>query len=187
MGSGTGRGCCRLCGEAGGGKGQEVLLEAFAHCQSHFPALPLVLALVGDGPTRAALEAQANSMGIQDRVRFAGFRNDIPLVMAALDIVTVPSTLTELLPLAAMEAMAAGRPVIASRTGGASEIIADGSMGLLVPPGNVEALSDALQCLSADTDLRQQMGGEGAKRVQRQFALPRLLDETEALYRRLLA
>ena len=168
------------------GKGQEVLMEAFARCRARFPEMPLGLALVGDGPKRPELEALANSLGIKDRVQFAGFRNDIPLAMAALDIVTVPSTLTELLPLSVMEGMAAGRPVIASHMSGVSEIITNGITGLLVPPGNGEALGDALQCLLSDARLRRRIAGEGAKRVQRQFALPRLLDETEALYAGLL-
>jgi len=170
-----------------GGKGQEVLLEAFARCRARFPDVPVALVFVGDGPKRAELEAQAASPGIRDGVRFAGFRDDIPLVFAALNIVVVPSTLTELLPLSVMEGMAAGRPVIASCTGGASEIITDDNTGLLVSPGDVDALENALLCLSSDAGLRQWMGMEGRKRVQRQFALPRLLEETEALYRRLLA
>ena len=170
-----------------GGKGQEILLEAFARCRARYTDKPMVLVLIGDGPKQEALEAQANTLGIRDGVRFAGFRSDIPLVLAALDIVVVPSTLTELLPLSVMEGMAAGRPVIASRTGGASEIIRNGETGLLVAPGDVAALEIALTCLLSNAALRQWMGLEGQKRVQSQFALPRLLDETEALYKQLIA
>ena len=169
------------------GKGQEVLLEAFAQCRARYDNLPLALVLVGDGPKRAELEAQAQQLGIANGTRFVGFRSDIPLVLAALDVVTVPSTGTELLPLSVMEAMAAGCAVIASHNGGASEIITNPDMGLLVPPGDIGALRDALHCLAADADLRRHMGRAGAARAQSQFALPRLLDQTEFLYARLLA
>ena len=166
------------------GKGQDVLLEAAARCRAR--RLPLRLILVGSGPQKTALQMLARQLGLSAYVHFADFQEDIPRILAALDIVAVPSTVEELLPLVILEALAARRPVVASQVGGVSEIIADNSVGLLVPPGNVEALANALCCLASDADLRQKLGNSGANRVQTCFALPRLLQDTQNLYSQLL-
>lgn len=166
------------------GKGHNTLLDAFARCMSSDG--PHNLVLVGEGPERGALEAQAGRLGIRQNVYFVGYSDDIAAVLATLDIVVTPSTLAGLLPLSVMEAMAAARPVIAAHIGGVPEIISDARLGWLVPPGDVGALADALCDLSASSELRRQMGSAGAAHVQAHFALPRLLDETEALYTSLL-
>lgn len=166
------------------GKGQELLLEAVARCRAR--SLPLRLILVGSGPQKTALQMQAQRLGLTSRVHFADFQEEVPRILGALDIVAVPSTSEELLPLVILEALAARRAVVASQVGGVSEILADNSMGILIPPGNIEALANALCCLTSDADLRRRLGNAGANRVQTHFALPRLLQDTQDLYTRLL-
>ena len=170
------------------GKGQEILIDAFAKVaaseKSDQPGCRLIL--IGDGPERSALETQAARRGLADRVCFAGFLEDIPFVLSALDIVVVPSTTTELMPLAVMEAMAAGKAVIAANVGGVPEIISDASLGRLTPPGDTEALAAALNSLMEDAPLRWQLGTAAKAHVHVHFSFARLLDDTEALYSELM-
>ena len=102
-----------------------------------------------------------------------------------MDIVVVPSTTPELLPLALMEAMASGRPVLATRVGGIAEIVEEARMGCLLSPGDAGALADALRLLADCADARLQRGEAANACVQSRFALPRMLDETQQLYERL--
>lgn len=171
-----------------GGKGQEILLRAFdphllASRTLFSESPPVRLVLVGDGPERADLESMATTLNITDRVHFAGFRSDIPSVLAALDIVVVPSTAAELFPLSVLEAMATGRPVVASQVGGVPEIVSEPRLGRLVPSADPISLATTLSTLVNDTDLRQSMGIAAANHIQSHFTLPRFLDETEAIYR----
>ena len=125
-------------------KGQRWLIEALTLLRQHLPAAHLLL--VGDGPDRAALEQLAAARGQQPYVHFLGARADAPAILAASDMVAVPS-LAEGLPLAPLEALALGRPVVATRVGGLPEIITHGTTGLLVPPAAPEALASALLTL----------------------------------------
>src|SRR5207247_1768501 len=119
-------------------KGQNVLLQALPSVLAAFPQAACVLA--GEGPARAALEAEARRLGIGDRVVFLGLRRDVPMVLAALDLFVQPS-IYEGFGLSLLEAMAAGLPVVASRVGGIPELIEDGRTGLLVPPQDSMALA----------------------------------------------
>ena len=166
------------------GKGQETLIEALAILRGR--GRRFRLALIGDGLLRGALEAQSARLGVADAVCFAGFRDDIARVLRALDVVAVPSTLAELLPLSVMEAMAARRPVVAANAGGVPEIITDTGCGCLIPPGDANALADALETLAGDPALRARIGNAGAERIRGLFAMPRMIDETAALYERLV-
>ncbi len=165
------------------GKGHAVLLEAFARLGDVLPSP--TLHIIGAGPERVALSAQAERLGLGERVRFLGFRSDVPQVMATLDVFVLASTHTEVLPLVVMEAMAAGRAVIATSVGGVPEIVEDGQSGLLVPPGDTDALATALHWLIADKDQRVALGAAARERVRQQFTLPRMIGETEQVYRRL--
>lgn len=165
------------------GKGQATLLQALSLCRGEAQSLRLIL--VGTGPLQSALQAQAKNLGIADRVHFAGFCRDVPQALAALDIVVVPSTAMELLPLALMEAMASARPVLATRVGGIIEIVDEARMGCLLPPGDAVALAVALRLLAASAEMRSRLGKAAAVRAQSRFALPRMLSETEHLYERL--
>lgn len=165
------------------GKGHGVLLEAVSRLNGG-PTGPRLL-IVGDGPEQEPLDAHAGRVGVSDRVLFAGFRTDVPAVLSALDVVVLASTHTEVLPLSVMEAMAAGRAVVATSVGGVPEIVEDGRSGLLVPPGDADALATALRRLIADPALRAELGRAAALRVQQQFTLPRMVAEMERVYLRL--
>ncbi len=163
-------------------KNVAALLAAMKQVKERFPAARLVV--VGDGELRSALEAQAQALGLQSSVIFAGQRTDVPEILAALDAFTLPS-LWEGLPNAALEAMAAGLPVIATRVGGVPEVVVDEVTGLLVPPGDSNALAEAIVRLLQDPDGRQAMGQAGRERVRAHFSVERMVRETEALYEEL--
>lgn len=174
-----------IVGRLVGGKGHACFLEAAARFSAASP-LPAKFLIVGDGPERPTLEALAGRLGLSsDRVVFTGFRGDMPAVMASLDILVLASTDAEVLPLVVMEALAAGRAVVATRVGGVPEIVEDAVTGLLVPPGDTDALAGALRRLAADPELRARLGVAGKRKVEAQFSLPRMIAETERVYRRL--
>jgi glycosyltransferase involved in cell wall biosynthesis len=114
-------------------------------------------------------------------VHFAGFRRDVAACLAAADVVVLPS-LHEGLGVAALEAMAAGRPVVASRVGGLAEVIDDGVTGLLVPPRDPEALGAALGALAADAERRRAMGAHALQRVRARFSSAAMAEGTLACY-----
>jgi len=122
-------------------KGLDRLIAAFPAIRRRHPEA--ILLLVGDGPERPALETLAAHLGLSRCVRFAGVRHDVPRLLTAAAVFVLPS-LTEALPTALAEAMAAGVPVIGSAVGGIAEMIQDGVTGILVPPGDVDALAAAV-------------------------------------------
>jgi glycosyltransferase involved in cell wall biosynthesis len=144
-------------------KGLDVLLRAALHV----PEGQFVLA--GDGPERPRLEAEAEQLGILDRVRFLGLRDDVPELLAASDVFVLPS-LFEGSSLAVLEAMAAGKPVVTSAIGGTNELIVDGESGLLVPPGDAAALALALNRVLAQPELRAELGGKARDRARSSFS-----------------
>ena len=160
-------------------KGVGYLLEAVALA----PEAQFVLA--GEGPERAALEAQAAALGIAERVTFLGFRTDIADLIAVCDLFVLPS-LFEGLPLSVLEAMAAGRPVIATAIGGTDEAITSGETGLLVPPADPAALAGAIRALLADPPLAGRLAQAGRARAEAQFSAERMVREVTQVYRELL-
>ena len=162
-------------------KGIDVLLDALPRME----ARPTLL-VAGDGEERASLEEDARRRGLDDRVRFLGRRDDKADLLAACDVFVLPSRL-EGLGVAALEAMAAGRPVVASAVGGLGEAIVDGSTGLLVPPDDPITLAAALDRLIGDPTLRAQMGAAGPARVASGFDASGMVSAYEALYRDVLA
>jgi len=150
-------------------KGQRVAVEAMFLVAKDYPDARL--ALVGEGDDRKDLETFAEALGIRGNVVFTGFVQDVREMMSACDIVLVPSSRGEGFGLAAVEAMALARPVIASEQGGLPEIVASGETGLLVPPNDPQALAEATCRLLADPVLAAQMGARGRKRVEARFAL----------------
>lgn len=160
-------------------KGHSALLRAAAQ-------LPGVsFAFAGEGPERAALEALAGELGVAGRVAFLGYREDIPALLAACDVFALPS-LYEGSSLAVLEAMAAGRAVVSSAIGGTEELIEDGRGGLLVRPGDVDGLRDALARAVEDEDLRSALAGRARERVERQFTPAAMVSANERIYRELL-
>jgi glycosyltransferase involved in cell wall biosynthesis len=125
-------------------------------------------------------------LGIRERVEFKGARSDVPEILAQTDVFVLASK-TETLPISILEAMRAGLPVIASDVGGISEEVVDGETGLLVPAGSVEELSNALQRLLADKQLRVAMGRAGRRRFERVFRADTMINRTQQLYQEVLA
>lgn len=141
--------------------------------------------VAGDGAERAALEAQAAELGLSERVQFLGQRDDVPELLRACDVFVLPSQF-EGHPLAALEAMAAGRAVVATDSGGTREAVLHGETGLLVPPGDAVALADAVRDLVADRARARRMGEAGRARVRQEFGASLMAERVTQLYDRLL-
>ena len=144
------------------------------------------LCLVGDGPDREATEQLAHDLGIVDRCLFLGYQDDVAPFYAAFDALVLPSA-NEGTPVSAIEALAGGRPVVATRVGGVPDVVRDGVDGFLVEPGDVDALADRLGQLAADPELARRMGEAGRARVLERYSVKRLVGDVDDLYRRLLA
>lgn len=160
-------------------KGHEVLLEAV-------PKVPEALfVFAGDGPARERLEARARQLGVSARVRFLGLREDVPQLLASCDLVVLPSWY-EGLPLAVLEAMAAGKPVVATAVGGTDEAAVDGVCGRLVEPGNVDALAAAINSTLADRTLMSRYALAGRSRARELFDANAMVRGVERVYDELL-
>ncbi|MFL5617306.1 MAG: glycosyltransferase [Gemmatimonadaceae bacterium] len=161
-------------------KGLTHLLDAAA-------AIPHAsFAIAGEGPDRAALEERAITLGVSDRVRFLGHRPDVPALLAAADLFVLPS-LYEGLPLAALEAMAAGVPVIATAVGGTDEVVRDGETGTLVPPANPAALAAAIARALADRESASRLALSARSLVSREYSVASMVGSVSRLYEELLA
>ncbi|MGH8579827.1 MAG: glycosyltransferase [Gammaproteobacteria bacterium] len=160
-------------------KGNHVLLEAFAHVRTRMPEARLLL--IGDGPERAALEAQAASLGIRNDIIFAGFQLDISGHLELFTVAALPS-LEEAFSVALAEAITAGVPVVASRVGSIPEVVSDGIDGFLVPPGQADALAEALLHLLRDVTLRAQFAA-GARADGQRFSMGLFTTRMEEVYR----
>ena len=158
-------------------KGHAVLLAAAAGLASAAPRLRYVFC--GEGRQAKALAGAAAAL--DGAARLVGFRRDVAACLAAADIVALPS-LQEGLGVAALEAMAAGRPVVASRVGGLAEAVVHEETGLLVPPGDPTALAAALARLARDPDLRARLGVAGHARVLARYTATRMAEGTLACY-----
>ena len=163
-------------------KSQTTLLHAAARLQGAAPMVRVWIA--GEGPLRDTLLAERRELGLDDRVRFLGFRDDPVRLLRAADLFVLSSYL-EGLGTSVLDAMAAGLPVVATRVGGVPEIVKDGATGLLVPPRDPAALAEAMARLAADPTLRARMGGLGKESV-RAFGADRTAAATRALYEDLL-
>jgi glycosyltransferase involved in cell wall biosynthesis len=161
-------------------KGHSYLLEAAAQV----PEAQFVLA--GDGPLRASLEAQARALGVEERVKFLGYRSDIANLLADCDVFVLPS-LYEGLPLSILEAMSAGKPVIATHIGGTDEVVIAGETGLLVPPADSVALATAIRAVLTDRPLAQRLASAGRARVEQEFSAAKMVQQVIAVYEELLA
>lgn len=144
-------------------KGHAYLLAAAAQ----IPDATFVLA--GDGPLRAPLEAQARELGISERCLFLGHRTDVQDLLAAADLLVLPS-LWEGLPVSVLEGMAAGLPIVATAIGGTDEAVTNESNGLLVPPRDAGALATAIGRVRRDAELAKRLARAGRERVEREFS-----------------
>ncbi len=165
-------------------KGQEDLLKAAALVLSRVPKACFLL--VGGGPLQGELQSRARKLGIEDHVRFAGSVEDGAAVLSQMDIFVLPSHM-EGMSNSLLEAMAAGKPIVATNVGGNPEVVVDGKTGLLVPPKNPKALARAILRLLANPGLARSLGEAGRVRVESEFTLEKMVARMEALYDRLLA
>jgi glycosyltransferase involved in cell wall biosynthesis len=165
-------------------KGHVVLVDAAVHVLSRFPDARF--SVVGEGRERAAIEARLTERGVSYAFRLLGERQDVPSLLAEADLAVLPS-LTESLPNAVLEAMAAGLPVVASQVGGVPEVVDHGGTGLLVAAGDAHALADAICAVMAEPLLATRMGLAARAMVQRRFSYDRMVSAIEGLYRRELA
>jgi glycosyltransferase involved in cell wall biosynthesis len=143
------------------------------------------LCLVGDGPDRDHLERYAHELGVVKRCLFLGYQQDVAQFYGAIDALLLPSV-NEGTPVSVIESLAAQRPAVATRVGGTPDVIRDGVDGFLVDVGDADALSDRLAELAADPERRARMGAAGRERVLERYAVERLVDDIDGLYRSLL-
>jgi len=160
------------------------LLRAFAVALRATPRLRLVVA--GDGTERDVVEALTRELGVGARVHFARWVSDLPRFYASIDVFAL-SSINEGTPVAAIEAMAAAKPVVATRTGGVPDVVDDGSTGWLVPTRNAMTLADALVRLARSAVERERFGLAGRERAQARYAHTRLVSDIEQLYTHELA
>jgi glycosyltransferase involved in cell wall biosynthesis len=145
-----------------------------------------VLCMVGDGPDRPELERRAHELGVAQHTLFLGYQEHVAPFYAAFDALVLPSS-NEGTPVSAIEALAAGRPVVATRVGGVPDVVDDATDGFLVEAGATEDLAHRLAQLARDPELRERMGRAGRERVLPRYAVERLVDDVDRLYRSLLA
>jgi glycosyltransferase involved in cell wall biosynthesis len=160
-------------------KNQRLLVGAFADVVKRFPAARLLIA--GEGSEEAAIRAEVARLGLTQRVELLGRRRDIPRILAAADVFVLSSD-HEGLPLAVLEAMAAARPVVATRIGELSAVVRDGETGRLVQPRDREALATALAEMLNDPRLASEMGARARQLVQGHYSLRAMIENHEALY-----
>ena len=164
-------------------KAHRVLFDALAQ---HPGLQQLHLLVVGDGELRDELRQRVESLGIHQRVHFAGARRDLGNILGSVDLFTMPS-LWEGLPLSLVLAMGAGLPVVATRVAGIPEVVQDNVSGFLVSPGNSGELGDALARVAADPALRRSAGEAGRAYVRPRFGFDQYVSSITGLYDRLLA
>jgi glycosyltransferase involved in cell wall biosynthesis/ribosomal protein S18 acetylase RimI-like enzyme len=164
-------------------KGLDFLLRAvsiLAKTDRHYQ-----FAIAGDGPARAALEEFTASLGVSDMVTFLGFREDIADLLTACDLVALPS-LREGMSISMLEAMAAGKPIVASSIGSNRELAAQANMAWLVPPANAEALAEAIGELKQRPDLRDGLASEARALFQERYTEERMLESYRRVYLELI-
>jgi glycosyltransferase involved in cell wall biosynthesis len=162
-------------------KGVDILIRAFARTPGD-----ALLVLAGDGPDVPSCDRLARELGVADRVRFLGLRNDVAAVFASCDIAVVPSRAPEAFGLAVIEAMAVGKPVIVSDSGAMPELVEHGGCGIVVPAADVDALASALGRLLRDRAGAEALGRAAQRRAQARYSTTVWLKRTLELYRRFL-
>jgi glycosyltransferase involved in cell wall biosynthesis len=164
-------------------KGVDVLLHATALAARACPDFRVEVA--GDGEALPGLRELADRLGLSERVKFLGEVRDVPALLGRAGLFVLPSH-SEGISLTLLEAMARGLPVTATRVGGNAEVVADGTTGLLVPPGDPARLADALLTLWRDPALARRLGEAGRARAEGHFDVRRMVAEYEAMYWRLI-
>jgi glycosyltransferase involved in cell wall biosynthesis len=160
-------------------KGHKYLLEAVPRILKLHPDTTFLI--VGRGELELPLKEEVNRCGLKNRVRFLGLRDDVSALLSLMDIFVLPS-LSEGLSIALLEAMAAGKPVIATDVGGNPEVVVDGETGFLVPPRDADTLAAKLLLLVADKHQARRLGKNGRRRVQQHFSFQSMVNNYQDLY-----
>jgi len=166
-------------------KGHAYLIDAVHKLSAQ--NVPVKLLIAGAGPQEAALRQKIGQLGMGDRVRMLGHRDDVPRLLAAMDCVALPSTKNEATSQALPQALAMKIPVVATSVGGLPEVVIHQETGLLVPPGDSAALCNALAWVREHPSEAKQMAERGHAHVHANFTFERMVDRTEAVYTELLA
>ncbi|MEP0822273.1 MAG: glycosyltransferase family 4 protein [Ignavibacterium sp.] len=164
-------------------KGQEYLLEAMRRVIDREPSA--TLRIVGDGKLMERLRAQAAGLGIAEHTEFAGARTDTAEQLSSMHVFVLPS-LWEGFPIVVLEAMAAGKPIVATGVNGVSEILEDGVDSILVPPRDAERLAEGILRLLSSDDLADRLAARALDKVRRSFDVGTMVERTEKLYERAL-
>ena len=167
-----------------GSKGHNFFLEAARTVLASRPDARFLI--VGDGVGFDEVSRRVRDMGLDPSVCLTGFRRDIPEVMAALDVLVLPSIRSEAIPQVIPQALAVGTPVVASTVGGSPELIRDGENGRLVPPGDSRALADAILALLHEPERARAMARAGQAMVQERYTIDATMARTTAVYRDLV-
>jgi glycosyltransferase involved in cell wall biosynthesis len=162
-------------------KGHLDLLEAFHELLKE--GARAFLLLVGEGPYRVVIEEKIAQLGIQHRVRLAGFRDQVAPWFALMDVKVLASYANEGVPQSLLQALAMARPVVGTNVGGIPEVIVDEETGLLVPPRETRALAQAMGRLMGDPDYRRELGRRGRELVVEKFSMEQMAAEIEAVYK----
>ena len=170
-------------GRMTGVKDTGAVLEIVRSARTH--GVDAVLCMVGDGPDRTRLEQLAHELGIARACYFVGYQEDVAGYYRLFDAFVLPSV-NEGTPVSAIEALASGTPVVANRVGGVPDVVRNGLDGFLVDPGDVTSAGAKLAVLAGDRRLRRKMGDAGRARVLERYAVSRLVDDVDRLYRSLL-
>lgn len=166
-------------------KGHRFFLEAAREVLQALPETRFLI--VGDGVGYEDTRRHVRELGLEHAVTLTGFRNDIPAVMAALDVLVLPSIKSEATSQVIPQAFAVGTPVVAAATGGIPEIIRDGATGLLVPPRHSGALAAAIRSVLTDRATARRMAEAGRRLVLEHYSLDRMMERTVAVYCSLLS
>lgn len=165
-------------------KGHKILLESLPILLKNHPEV--VILIVGEGPEMNQIKKVAVENNLQKQVKFLGFVPDIRPYLSIFDVFVLPS-LKEPFGIVILEAMAAKRPVVATRAGGVPEIITDGVNGLLVESGNPEAIAEGIDRIISNPELREKVAEQGYRDVRSKFSLEKMVEETEKVYQKALA
>ncbi|MGH2395667.1 MAG: glycosyltransferase family 4 protein [bacterium] len=164
-------------------KGLQTFVAAAALVAKAVPSARFVI--IGDGPERLALELQSKALGLSDRLTLIGWRRDVEDLYQDIDVVVLPSK-NEGTPVTVIEAMAAGRAIVATQVGGVPDVVTSGVDGILVSAGDIQALAEAIVQLLRDPQRRCQMGKAARQTAQCRFSIDRLVTDIDGLYRSLL-
>jgi glycosyltransferase involved in cell wall biosynthesis len=165
-------------------KGHQYFLQAIPEIKRHIPSSRFFLA--GDGPQKENIEQMIREMALQDDVTMLGHREDVPAVLASLDVVVHPSYANEGVPQSILQALAMKRAVVASDTGAIGEVILDKQTGFLIEPKRPDLIAAKVVELCADPAMRAAFGAAGRRLVEQKYSFEHMLDVIEALYRKLL-